>query len=371
MPEGLDDADDIGLSAPNLLDLFVDARPNDRLRAYAQGRLQHDWSVVDGPLTAQDSVLLDQLWLKFDVGRRLFVTAGRQRIRWGASRFWNPTDFLAQQRLDPLAVIDLRTGVDLLKLHVPIESANANLYAVANFADATTLGQIGGAVRAEWAFGQSEISASAALRADQAERLGADLSSGIGPLDVHVESAVLHGDPGPRWTGTFDLETLVPPTEVPPDEWTLQVVAGVEATIRTGDDDTIVLGVEGFHNGAGYPDASLYEWLALQGQLVPLYLGRYYGAAYVLVASPGSWDDQTFLASVLGNLSDRSALARVEWRGRALTWLEPNVYLQWHFGERGELRYSLDVPPFPPVLEDGLSVPPALFDLGIGAIVRF
>lgn len=381
VPEGVDGPDQIALAAPNLLDLFADARPNDRVRAYARARLQHDWSIrsdaVDpftGEPLPQDSILLDQLWAKFDVAHHLYVTAGRQRIRWGASRFWNPTDFLNQQRLDPLAVLDLRTGVDLLKLHVPIERANANLYAVANLGDAQALDQIGGAVRAEWAFGQSEITTSAAFRKDQAERLGADLSSGLGPFDIHLEGAALHGVTEPLWTGTLDLDTLTVPTETErPQDWQLQVVAGIELTLRIGADDTVVVGVEGFHNGLGYEDASLYEWLLLQGQFVPLYLGRDYGAAYLLVAGPGSWDDQTFLASLLGNLSDRSFASRIEWRGTVLTWLEPTIYAQYHFGERGELHYSLDVPAVPgiPGLEEGISVPAPLLDVGLGAIVRF
>ncbi len=140
----LQDADDPEthpLRSPNLLDVYLDGRPTDRLRAYTQARLAHDFT------TSETGVDLDQLWLKFDVERALFVTAGQQRVKWGVGRFWNPTDFLNRQRRDPLDVFDQRLGVPLLKLHLPIESLGWNLYAVGTFDDARGPRDVGGARR--------------------------------------------------------------------------------------------------------------------------------------------------------------------------------------------------------------------------------
>ncbi|MEQ1570727.1 MAG: hypothetical protein ABMA64_34175, partial [Myxococcota bacterium] len=380
VPDGVDDVDQVALDAPNLLDLFVDARPNDRVRAYAQARLQHDWTVSSGasdPFTgaalSPDRVLLDQLWTKFDVGHRVYVTAGKQRIRWGAGRFWNPTDFMNQQRLDPLAILDVRTGVDLLKVHVPVESANANVYALANLTDAADLSHVGGAVRAEWSTGQTEVTASAAARADQPVLLGADLSSGVGPFDLRAEAAVQHGANGPFYEGTLDLASFQLPTEVDrSEEWLLQLVVGAEWSLRLSADDSISFGVEWFHNELGYGDADLYPWLFANSAYLPLYIGRDYAAGYVFLAGPGRWDDHTFVGSGLVNVSDGSAVARLDWRGQVLTWLQPTVYGQLHFGENGEFHYAIDIPAAPiPGLEDGLKVPAPLFDLGVGAIVEF
>jgi hypothetical protein len=381
IPEGTDDPEDVALDAPNLLDLFVDARPNDRVRAYASGRLIHDWTVREGDIDTLSGeelqpqrVILDQLWTKFDVAHRVFVTAGRQRIRWGASRFWNPTDFLNQQRLDPLALFDVRTGVDLLKVHVPLERAGANVYLLANLADARALDEIGGAARIEWAAGSTEITASAALREDQPQLLGADLSSGLGPFDVRAEAAVQHGVQTPGWEGELDLGVFPPvtPTEVDRSEqWWVQAVAGLDVTLKLSTEDSLTLGAEYFHNSLGQPDASLYLWLFQEGQYTPLYLGRDYAAAYALLLGPGTWDDHTFIASAIANLSDRSGTARLDWRFAALTWLEPAMFLQLHGGKNGELHYRIELPPVPGVLPDGLVVPAPLLDVGVGAVVRF
>lgn len=371
----------VTLDSPNRLDLYVDARPNDQVRAYASGRLTHDFSVRKGdvnPLTGAelppDTVLLDQAWVKFDVARRVYVTTGKQRIRWGTGRFWNPSDFLNQQRLDPLAIFDVRTGVDLLKVHVPVEAIDANFYAIAAFQDAQALDQVGGALRAEWAFGKTELTASGILRKDTPKKAAATLSSGLGPFDLAVEGVVMTDVTDPYWRGRFDPAAFRFPGEVDRSDDVLgQLVARVELTVGYGGDDSVSVGVEGFHNTAGYADAHLLPWLFLQGGYVPLYFGRDYVGTYVFLPGPGRADDHNFIASVLVNASDGSVLARGDWRASVLTWLEPNAFVTWAGGANGELHYAyhLDPQPLIPGLEEGIDVPAALVTVGAGAVVRF
>ncbi|MGB8929861.1 MAG: hypothetical protein WCC48_01280, partial [Anaeromyxobacteraceae bacterium] len=125
------------LSTPLLTDLYVDVRPNDRARAFALGRLTYDPTIsatavdLGGLRVPQTREQLDQLWLNFDVGRTVFVTAGKQHVKWGTGHFWNPTDWLHPVRRDPLAQLDVRTGVTMVKAHVPWEARGWNLYGVA------------------------------------------------------------------------------------------------------------------------------------------------------------------------------------------------------------------------------------------------
>src|SRR5690606_27581686 len=48
-----DDLETSQLRSPNLLDIYLDARPNDRLRAYIRGRLRHDFTVNEGDISPQ------------------------------------------------------------------------------------------------------------------------------------------------------------------------------------------------------------------------------------------------------------------------------------------------------------------------------
>ena len=93
-------------------------------------------------------------------------------------------------------------------------------------------------------------------------------------------------------------------------------------------------------------------------------------AVYAFLPGPGQWDDASWIASVLGNVSDGSWVARLDLRHSVLTHLAVNAFANVHLGDEGELRFALDVPPNP-ALPDGLSVPAPLVDLGVGVSLSF
>jgi hypothetical protein len=368
------------LSSPNALYLYVDGRPNNRLRAFVQAKLKHDFTVTDGATnafgqtSATNAIALDQLWLKFDIGRKVFITVGDQKVKWGSGRFWNPTDFLNQQVLDPLAAYDLRIGVPLLKVHVPVQALGANVYAIANLDQADALNKVGGALRAEWAAGSTEVALSGALRKDQPVRLGADISTAIGLFDLHVEGAVRHGDTKSFWKGELDLSTFTfPESYSREDDWIPQVTAGAQLGFNYTSEDAAYIGAEYFYNGSGYTDPKLYPWLLFNGEFQSFYLGEQYASAYVFLPSPGRLDDQNFTASFLTNLSDGSMITRLDWSTLVLTQMSLNAYAQYHFGKNGEFNYSLEVPAVPGVagLEDGLAIDAPSLDVGVGLTVSF
>jgi len=183
------DEADPSMASPNLVEVYLDARPNDRLRAYVRGRLTYDpvtgsmfplapdipQGLLDlmeaadsadppGGSQQQADTVLDQLWIKFDVGRFLFVTAGKQPIKWGTTRLWNPVDFVNKARRDPLALYDERTGVTALKLHFPIESLSQNVIAVLLLDQADRVDKAGAALRYEAVFSTVELGLTGLVR---------------------------------------------------------------------------------------------------------------------------------------------------------------------------------------------------------------
>jgi hypothetical protein len=280
----------------------------------------------------------------------------------------------APARLDSLAFFDERTGVGLVKVHVPFDFLSSNLYAIADIEGAQALDQVGGALRYEAVAGLTEVALTAANRQGGPLQLGGQLTTGLGLVDLKGEVALTHGDPTPAWEGTLDLETFTFPTEVSrADDWIVQAVVGAELGLRIGDDDALYLGVEGFLNEAGTDDPALYPWLLLQGQFQPFYLGRQYAGAYLYLPGPGTgpWDDLSWTLSALSNLSDRSAVGRFDFSALVLTRLRLNAYTALHFGDNGEFHWSLDIPAVPGVLEDGLVVDAPLVDLGLGLALDF
>ncbi len=211
---------EFSFSAPSLLDVYLDARPNDRVRGFVLGRMLYDPTlpantsntISIAPLSATGTtsgspslsslfqqqtrgpqVYLDQLWLRFDIARRVFVTVGQQHVRWGTGHFWAPTDYLHLRPRNPLDVFDARTGTSMVKLHLPIESKQWNFYAygVTEGTDPTpTLGSLAGAARAEFVLGTTELGLGAFAQKDMKPKYAADLSTGIGDFDFYGELAL-------------------------------------------------------------------------------------------------------------------------------------------------------------------------------------
>ncbi len=351
------------LSQPNFLDVYLDARPNRRLRVYADGRLTYTPTTsadlgVTGPITGEAEpveALLDELWVKFDIDRTAYVTAGRQHLRWGVGRFWFPNDFLFEQRRDPLALFDVRTGVDIVKVHFPVESLGWNFYAVGNLEGADSPEQLGGAGRAEFLVGLTEFAFSAAAQKGDPLQLGFDVSTALGWFDLRGAVAVLHNLQRPFFRGAsnfqdFDEITLqnVSDLQIPEqysreDDWIPLALVGAEVGIPYGDDDTLFIGAEYFFNDAGYADSDIYPWLIFNGAYRPLYAGRHYAALYALIPSPGEWDDSTFSLSTLGNLSDRSFLSRVDYSVNVLTHMRVFVFSSVTYGGDGEFTQGFRV----------------------------
>jgi len=420
------DPEDFSLSMPNLVDLYLDARPGDRVRFFTRGRLSYDPTVDESAVSAfgttqdQTTVKLDQLWLKFDVERFAYVTVGKQRIKWGTGRFWNPTDFLNSETLDPLSVsvFDERLGVSLLKVHVPVESLAANFYAIATLDDAKSPSDVGGALRGEFVIGTSEITTSVAVRKNNPLRLGADFNGAVGPIDLKVEAVLKHGVKTPFYRGAYNTSPLgidefdlngVAVADIPAaieaqlpgvlaarqpesysleDDWIPQVVAGVEYSVNYTEDDAIYIGAEYFFNDAGYDNADLYPVLIQSGAFTPFYTGRHYAGAYASLPAPGNWDDTSFTVSGFGNLSDRSFISRLDYSYKFATYLTFNAYAQGHFGAQGEFNYGYSQGPLidpalvqmipedqraslPAAVTDGVKVVGPLMDVGVGLRTSF
>ncbi|MCE9666617.1 hypothetical protein LY474_02225 [Myxococcus stipitatus] len=397
---------DTNFAAPTLVDGYFDARPTDRLRAFVVGRLSYDPTVPAQTLTptgepglANPRVLLDQAWLRFDIERTVFLTVGKQHVKWGTGQIWNPTDFLSPQRRNPLAFVDLRTGVYMLKVHVPWETRGWNFYGIAVMDDlgsnsgalidnagnptstpadnpVDSLGRIGGALRAEVVVGPAELGLSAVAQRDRKPRFGFDLSSGLGPVDVYGEIGLKKSTDQPQYrlpegatvddvlTGKAQVEAFFPSGLTP------QVTGGVNYSLTYGENDVAVLGVEYFYNSTGYPSSIGYPYLFLQQAYQPLYVGRHYGAVYLFLDRPGSLERTSFNVFTLANLSDNSLITRLNMTHRALSYLTVEGYGAVHYGHKGgEFRLGFSIPERQlgdGTVIPGIAVPVPTFELGAG-----
>jgi hypothetical protein len=376
------------LSAPFLLDTYLDARPNDRVRAFFLVRTEFDPTYdpaqasqygITLPASPNPDFLIDQMWIKFDIARQVFVTAGRQHVKWGTAHFWFPNDLLNPVKLQPLAVFDERTGVTMLKANLPLPNQNLNIYGMGLFEglqQANTLGTLGGAGRVEYVLSSIEAGIDMVATEGQHNRYGGDVSFGFFDFDLYAEGSVTDGRDNPLWEEitapnfnpgpgqTFSLGTY---QIYHPAGYVPSVAAGLNYSLRYGNNRILTFGGEYFYNGLGYTNPSIYPWLLLNNAATFFYLGQQYAGLYILADKPGSWYNSTFNFSTLSNLSDQTFISRIDFFQQVLTHLRFESFVDVHYGGNGEFHFSFNTPAFN---FDGVSIPAInvgapIFDVGL------
>jgi len=346
------------LTAPLLFDAFMDARPTERLRGFVQARLTYDPAAsptgaynlpTAAGLKAQAAgltptpqpnpqVALDQAWLKFDVGQKVFVTAGRQHVKWGVGHYWNPTDFLTLQKLDPQQLIDTRLGTDMLRLSLPLPG-NAAVTAIGLVDGANgQLGGAAGAARVEMNFGShAEVGLDAITQAGTLPKYGADVSFPVGPIDAYAEAALFTGNgysvpalngtvtAGQALTAVAGADTYGGPL--------LQAVAGGAYDFAWRD------------NALGSQNGNAYPLMIFEGDYQPYYMGRNYVAGYLSAEGPDEGKHSSYNLSTICNLTDGSLQTRLDLQWALDTYLTFGAFGAAHYGTRGgEFNFAVDTP---------------------------
>jgi len=379
------------MSMPLQVDTYLDARPNDRVRAYVDARLIYDptKNAQDNPSgggsnysyleagssssatgtaagSSNPTVVLDQAWVNFDVDRKAFVTVGKQHVKWGTGHIWNPTDFLTVQKLNPLQPYDLRLGNTMVKVQMPVEGmTGTNLYAIAlldNPEPASSVGETGGGFRAETLLWGAELGVDAVTRAGEYPVYGADLSTPLGPFDFYAENALLSGDgypdyvaktptgPDPTLASFYGINKINGPID--------QSVAGISYDFPWRDNRQATVGAEYFYNELGVSSAKMLPILIYEGQYTPFYMGKDYASIYLSAEGPDEAKDTNYNLSNIVNLSDGSAVSRLDFTWLLLDYLTFGSWVAVHYGTPGgELNFALNTPAIGPVINGNPTIP--------------
>ncbi len=314
-----------GMARSGAAELYLDGRPAEGLRGFVKGAIKWPASTTQNQTSSENLRLsLYEMWVKWGGTSSVYTTFGRQKLKWGAASFWNPSDFLAVETKDPLATFDIRPGADLLKIHLPLEKQGHNLYAVVDFTGANKPHSLRGAARAEFNFGFDEVSGelttTIAAAKDRPLQFGLDLNTALGPIDLIAEAAFTR-----KSNATFyqldndEFGNRVFKTKDRSKDTITQVVGGLRYDIKYSDSDSANLSFEYFWNDAGYSDVALEAYSFIQGQSRQLYLAHRYLAGSLFLAQPGSLNDSNVIFSALHNLTDKSWLAQGVFSHKILT----------------------------------------------------
>jgi hypothetical protein len=233
---------------------------------------------------------MPELHYSFDIGKKVFLRVGKQLLAWGPSRVWSPVDFVNSSHADFFSPIDLRQGKPGARLHLPMGSYNAFLFAdfsadaspsgVRDPASATLLD-----ARLDGTMGGFELGLTGMYGAQVQGRGGFDFSGDFLGAAVYGELAL-----APAYSGY--------------EGWAM---ASLGFSRSLGDLKRWTISGEGFYNSKGSDLTGNAAAMAAD----PLYGGGWYAYASLSAKELFSAYLAT-LGSALANLSDRSYIVKLE-----------------------------------------------------------
>lgn len=145
------------------------------------------------PLDAKSDFAIRELFVDFNVGKKVYFRTGKQVLQWGRCYLWNPTDMVNVEKKTFLKKIGSRDGAYGLKMHIPF-GTTANIYGFADLGGITNLDKVGGALKFELLVKNTEMALSFWGKKKHSPVAGYDIASRIGKWDISGEANCSYKD---------------------------------------------------------------------------------------------------------------------------------------------------------------------------------
>ena len=298
--------------------LMLDARLKNGVKAFA------NMETAYYSKTRETNSTLREVFLDFNLDRRVYFRTGKQVLQWGRCYLWNPTDLVNVEKKPFTRKIGYRDGAYGLKFHVPF-GTDYNIYGFLDTGNAAEDRDLGGALKFELLAGRTEMAFSGWAKRNKRPVFGYDLSSRVGDVDIAGEVSVARRDN----TRFIRNDAGVLNIYRKNDDWVTRAAVNFSEGFRLGNfNDRLTVTTEFFYNQTGYTkspfsDKTLYafsgplavllpagtkgQFLLGNGLYEPNYLSRYYGALFTSI-SRFIITDMTLSLNYVRNLNDQSGV---------------------------------------------------------------
>ena len=298
--------------------LLLDARLKNGVKAF--GNIETAYYAR----THETTSTLREVFIDFNLDRRVYFRTGKQVLQWGRCSLWNPTDLVNVEKKTFVPKIGSREGAYGLKVHIPF-GAERNIYGFLDTGSAANDRDLGGALKYEFLTGRTEMAFSGWAKRDRRPVFGYDLSSRVGDVDVAGEVSLARRD------NTLFVRDDGGTLEIvrKKDNWVTKAAVNFSKGFRLGNfNDRLTAAAEFFYNQTGYVktpfrDGAVYKFsgpaavlvptgtkeafMLANGLYVPNYLGRYYGAVFTNITR-FIITDLTLNANYIRNFNDGSGV---------------------------------------------------------------
>ncbi|MBN2402035.1 MAG: hypothetical protein JXN64_06525 [Spirochaetes bacterium] len=277
---------------------------------------------------------LKELFVDFNISKKIYFRAGKQVLKWGRCYLWNPTDVINIQKTSFLEQIESREGTYGLKITIPF-GTSVNMYGFADMYEAERTSDVGSAYKIEFLIGNTEMAFSVWGKKHYYPVYGYDFSTRVFGWDIVGEASCSQGNnyKKVRVVEDFPLDKLE--TYQEKDKWTTKASVNFGREFDGRDiPNRYSVKFEFFYNGAGYsenifndtnnyvydkpvtiedaeghsmilPAGSKMYYLMSNELYEPNYLSRYYAAIFTNVKRIFV-EDLTFNLNGIMNITDSS-----------------------------------------------------------------
>ena len=282
--------------------LLLDVRLKNDVKAFANMETAYYTS------THQTTSTLREVFVDFNLDRRVYFRTGKQVLQWGTCSLWHPTDLVNVEQVPFVPKIGYREGAYGLKVHIPF-GADRNIYGFLDTGRAVKDRDLGGAVKYEFLTGRTEMSFSGWAKRSFRPVFGSDMTTRLGNTDIAAEASLARRDNtlfARDDGGTLDIVRKK-------DNWVTKAAVNFGRRFRLGNfNDRLTAAAEFFYNQTGYVhtpfrDGAVYnlsvplvmigpagipvlqttgtkaQFILANGLYDPNYLGRYYGAVFTSI----------------------------------------------------------------------------------------
>ena len=171
-------------------DLFLDVRLKKGIKAFMDVNVINlaNPEVVSSENTLSTLVDIKELFVDFNIDKKVYFRAGKQFLKWGTTYFWNPVDFVNIDQKQFLALDAIRSGIYGFRAHIP-QGIN-NLYFFINSQDTQHLSQLALVTKYEFTVNNTEIGLSMYNKKDEVSLFGLDYSTNLFGLNWKNEIAL-------------------------------------------------------------------------------------------------------------------------------------------------------------------------------------
>jgi hypothetical protein len=266
------------------------------------------------------------LYSKFNWNDALFLSFGKQPIRWGTGYFFSPADdIFAQSEVDISDPTAEREGPLALRVHYPIPRTMHNLYAYAVLPRSNSLTELAAmkpediavAAKAELFFGNTEAALAGYYQRNQRPRAVLMATTGNGSFNFFGEGSLAF----PTTQSDLVIVKTGPSTYATSDRKADMLFAATGGVTYSNQDWNFTAVSQYLYNGAGYSSLSLGDILGaalagtvsfsnLAGTLGGLgRIGQHYGVLYL--GWTELWDSKwDFSVLAIENFSDWSGYVK-------------------------------------------------------------